>query len=256
MRLFLRLAGAIDATSRWIGTLAYWLIPAMMLIGAWNVFGRLLPRVLADSFGLELDFNLTSNALIEAQWYLFSLIFLLGAPYVLLQNGHVRVDMLYCRLRARQRAWVNLVGAVLLLVPLCLLIIVTSLGFVANSWSILEQSPDPSGLPRYPIKTLIPIGATLLLLQGLSEAIKNLAFLRSEPGEPGEPGAAGLPDPATPATQAGPSAPPPQAAAPDDDGQQQTQASRVILSNGPKIPGADEPFNIDKWRGGCNEPIV
>ncbi len=162
--------------SQWIGVVAYWLIPVMVLVGVWNVFGRFLPQVLGW-MGIVLHFNLTSNALIESQWYIFSLVIFMGAPYALLHNEHVRVDVLYAHFSERRKALVNLLGAMLFLIPFCFFLIYFAWSFVGNSWRILEQSPDPSGLPRYPIKTLIPVGAALLMLQAFSEGIKSLACL-------------------------------------------------------------------------------
>jgi TRAP-type mannitol/chloroaromatic compound transport system permease small subunit len=121
--------------------------------------------------------NLASNVLIESQWYLFSMTFLLGAPYALLHNEHVRVDVLYARMADRRKAWINILGTALFLLPFCVFIFYFSLTFVEASWRILEDSPDPGGIPRYPIKTLIPISMVLLFVQGVSELIKNVAML-------------------------------------------------------------------------------
>jgi TRAP-type mannitol/chloroaromatic compound transport system permease small subunit len=154
----------------------------MVLVGVYNVFGRFV--------GQYIGTNLTTNALIEGQWYLFSLVFWLGAPYALLHNEHVRVDVLYARKGGRYKAIVNLLGTLLILIPFCSLLIYFSWNFIAVSWDILEGSPDPSGLPRYPIKTLIAVGAALLILQGISEVIKNgsnlVRFSRGETLEPEE----------------------------------------------------------------------
>jgi TRAP-type mannitol/chloroaromatic compound transport system permease small subunit len=172
VRALLCWAQAIDAMTEWVGRLAGWLLPLAILVGTWNVASRYLGRWLGA--------DLSSNAFLEAQWYLFSLVFLLGAGYVLKHNEHVRVDVLYQRWSRRRKAWVNLIGALVFLVPFCLVVLYFSWGFVANSWQILESSPDPGGLPRYPIKTVIPIGFGLLLLQGLAEAVKNWAVLRGQ----------------------------------------------------------------------------
>jgi TRAP-type mannitol/chloroaromatic compound transport system permease small subunit len=152
-----------------IGVVAYWLLPIMVLVSVWNVVGRY--------FGQWIGINLASNVLIESQWYLFSIIFLLGAPYALLHNEHVRVDVLYARMPDRRRAIINILGTTLFLLPFCIFIIYFSLSFVEASWRILEDSPDPGGIPRYPIKTLIPVAMILLFVQGVSELIKNTAAL-------------------------------------------------------------------------------
>jgi TRAP-type mannitol/chloroaromatic compound transport system permease small subunit len=114
----------------------------------------------------------------ELEWHLFGILFLLAAGFTLLRDGHVRVDIFYARLSRRGKAWVDLLGVLLLLLPVCALVIWSSQKFVANSWAFREGSPDPGGLPaRYLIKAVIPLGFMLVALQGVSEAIKNLRVL-------------------------------------------------------------------------------
>lgn len=177
MTRWLRLAYGIDRLNEAVGRFVYWLTLAMVLVGAYNAIARYTDRYT----GL----GLSSNTYIELQWYLFSLVFLLGAAYTLRHNAHVRVDVLYGRLSARGKAWINLLGTVLFLVPFCILMLVTTWPAVRNSWAVWEQSPDPGGLPRYPIKTVIPIAFALLLLQGVSMGIKQVAVLRGHtpPGD-------------------------------------------------------------------------
>lgn len=175
MHTLLRIAHRIDQTNEWIGRVVYWLTLVMVGVGAYNALVRYLDRFT----GL----GLSSNTYIELQWYMYSLIFLLGAAYTLKHNAHVRVDVLFMRLTPRGRAWVNLGGALLFLLPFCILVIWTSWPTVHNSWAVLEVSPDPGGLPRYPIKTIIPIAFVLLFLQGVSLAIKQIAFLRDPAAE-------------------------------------------------------------------------
>ena len=175
MRTLLRIAHRIDRTNEWIGRAVYWLTLVMVGVGAYNALVRYLDRFT----GL----GLSSNTYIELQWYMYSLIFLLGAAYTLKHNAHVRVDVLFMRLTPRGHAWVNLGGALLFLLPFCILVIWTSWPTVHNSWAVLEVSPDPGGLPRYPIKTVIPIAFVLLFLQGVSLAIKQIAFLRDPAAE-------------------------------------------------------------------------
>ncbi len=170
MRALLRIAHRIDRTNEWVGRIVYWLTLAMVGVGAYNTLVRYLDRFT----GL----GLSSNTYIELQWYMYSLIFLLGAAWTLKHDAHVRVDVLFARLAPRGRAWVNLVGAALFLLPFCILVIWTSWPTVHNSWAVLEVSPDPGGLPRYPIKTVIPVAFFLLFLQGISMAIRQIAFLR------------------------------------------------------------------------------
>jgi len=123
--------------------------------------------------------QLSSNALLEAQTQAFNLIFLLGAAWLLARDGHIRVDILYSTLRPRVRMWIDIVGHAVLLIPFCLLMLWLSWGYVMRSWSRMEISPNPDGLPLYPIKTVILIAFALLLLQALSEIIKRVHALRS-----------------------------------------------------------------------------
>ena len=170
MQRWLRLAHGIDRFSERTGRLLYWLSLAMVVIGAFNAVARYLDRYT----GL----GLSSNMYIELQWYLFSLLFLLGAAYTLKHNAHVRVDVLYSRLSSKGKAWVDLGGTVLFLMPFCVLMLWVSWPMVANSWAVREVSPDPGGLPRYPIKAVIPLAFVLLMIQGLSMLIKQVAILR------------------------------------------------------------------------------
>ena len=120
---------------------------------------------------------MSSNAQLELQWYFFSLMFLFGAAYTLRHNEHVRVDVVLSNLTPKTQAWINILGTALVLIPFCILMIWASCFPVKYSWAIFEMSPDPGGLPRYPIKTAIPIAFFLLLLQGLSYLIKMIDFL-------------------------------------------------------------------------------
>lgn len=165
MNKLLQIARAIDLLNEWIGRLAYWLVLLMVAVGAWNVMGRYVGRIIGT--------NLTSNALIEIQWYLFDVVFLLGAAYALKYNEHVRVDIFYKGWDRRRQALANFWGNILFLIPFSSLMIYYSWGTVVNSWKIKEVSPDPGGLPRYPIKFVIILAFVLLILQGISEAIKN-----------------------------------------------------------------------------------
>lgn len=169
MQTLLRISRIIDAINQRIGQFILWLVLLMILVGVWNVIGRTLGNAIGQ--------NLSSNALIETQWYLFDLIFLLGAAYALKHNAHVRVDVFYSRWNRKRQALANLLGSLLFLIPFSILVIYFSWQWVYNSWAILESSPDPDGLPRYPIKTSILVSFALLILQGISEAIKNLAIV-------------------------------------------------------------------------------
>ncbi|NEO41623.1 MAG: TRAP transporter small permease subunit [Moorea sp. SIOASIH] len=168
MQQLLRISRLIDSFNERIGRLTYWILPLMILIGVWNVVGRYLGRFIGE--------NLSSNGFIETQWYLFDLVFLLGAAYTLKHNGHVRVDVFYKSLKPKAQAIANLIGTLLFLIPFCIMVIYFSWGAIVNSWTIQEMSPDPGGLPRYPIKSMIIVSFGLLILQGISEAIKNWAI--------------------------------------------------------------------------------
>jgi TRAP-type mannitol/chloroaromatic compound transport system permease small subunit len=170
MERWLRWARRIDRVSDWSGRALYWLTLGMVGVGAFNAIARYLDRYT----GL----GLSSNMWIELQWYLFSLVFLLGAAYTLKYDDHVRVDVLYGQLSRKGKAWINLLGTALFLLPFCAVVLWMSIPFVSNSWAILEASPDPGGLPRYPIKTVIPLALLFVMMQGVSLMIREVAVLR------------------------------------------------------------------------------
>lgn len=115
----------------------------------------------------------------ELEWHFFALIFLFASGYTLKTNKHVRVDLFYEKFSVKQRAWINLIGSLLFLIPWCVVIIYFSCSYAYSSWLINETSPDPGGLPaRYIIKFCIPLGISLLLLQGISETLKSIRLLR------------------------------------------------------------------------------
>lgn len=165
MKALLSLARAIDALNERVGRLALWLVLLATLISAGNALVR---------YGL----NTSSNAWLEIQWYLFALIFLLGAGYTLKHDGHVRIDVLYGRASPRVQAWVDLLGGLIFLLPMSGLIAWLGWEFFLSSFRIQETSPDAGGLLRWPIKLAIPLGFALLWLQGLAEVIKRAAFLK------------------------------------------------------------------------------
>ena len=173
MRALLRTSRAIDAVSRTVGRWVAWLTFAMVLVGAFNAVARYFDRAVGG--------GLSSNAYVELQWYLFSLVFLLGAPYALRADAHVRVDVLYGRLGPRGKAWIDLLGGILFLIPFCVFALVISWPSVRDSWSVREVSPDPGGLARWPIKAAVLVAFGLLLLQGLSETVKRAALLLGHP---------------------------------------------------------------------------
>ncbi|MCK8515591.1 TRAP transporter small permease subunit [Methylonatrum kenyense] len=174
MTVLLRLGERIDALSDCLGRLLAWLAVILVLVGVLNVLARFL--------GAQLGVALASNGMLEFQSMLFNLLILFGAVWVLRLDGHLRVDVLRSRWSPRCRAWIDIVGILFLLAPFCLFVVFYSLDFVVRSWAHLELSANPGGLPRYPVKTLIPVAFSLLLLQGASELIKRLAWLRGHTG--------------------------------------------------------------------------
>ncbi len=169
MSALLALSRAIDWLNEQIGRLVGGLVLLMVGFGAFNAIARYTGRFT--------ETQLSSNAFIELQWYLFSLVFLLGAAYTLRRDQHVRVDVLYGRLSKRAKALIDLVGTLVFLIPFCVFALWVSFPTVSNSWAVLELSPDPGGLPRYPIKTAILVSFALLLLQSISELIKKLEIV-------------------------------------------------------------------------------
>jgi TRAP-type mannitol/chloroaromatic compound transport system permease small subunit len=165
----LRLAHLIDRINAAIGKAACGLMIALVGLGALTAVLRYIGRPLGVS--------LTSNAFLEGQWYLFSAVFLLAAAWGLRERAHVRVDVLYGRLSDRGQALIDLAGTLLFLLPFCALMLWATGPSVAESWAVREVSPDPGGLPRYPIKALVPAAFALLLLQGVAQAIKAVARL-------------------------------------------------------------------------------
>ncbi len=166
----LRWAERLTQVSRLTGRALQGLVLAMVLVGAFNAVARYTDA----TTGLALS----SNTWLELQWYAFALVFLLGAPYALATDAHVRVDVLYGRLGPRAKASVDLAGTLLLLVPFCLFVLWFSLPAVQSSWAVWEQSPNPGGLPRYPIKTAIPVACVLLVVEGAAQALRCVAVLR------------------------------------------------------------------------------
>lgn len=171
MPVLMALSGFIDRLNTWIGRLSMWLILATTLISAGNAVVRKA-------------FDSSSNALLEIQWYLFAGVFMLGSGYALLKNAHVRIDFVSSRLSARTRNWIDVGGFVLVLTPLCVMCIYLSWPFFMQAWTSGEMSSNAGGLIRWPVYLLIPVGFVLLMMQGVSELIKRLAFLRGQGADP------------------------------------------------------------------------
>ena len=164
------LVTAIESASEWMGRLASWLVLAMVLLICYDVSMRYL-------------FQHGSVALQELEWHLFALIFLFGAAYTLKHDQHVRVDILFHSryVSDRARAWINIGGTLLFLIPFSILVLATSWPFVENAFLYNESSPDPGGLPyRFLLKGSLLVAFGLILLQGIADIIKNIKQLQAD----------------------------------------------------------------------------
>jgi TRAP-type mannitol/chloroaromatic compound transport system permease small subunit len=167
VNVLIRISNVIDWVNDRLGVAANWMVLAACLISAGNAMSRYA-------------FDLSSNAWLEVQWYLFAAIVLLGASYTLKANEHVRVDIVYTHLSERGKEWLDLVGTLVFLVPSMFVISWYSWPFAMQSWATREVSQNAGGLIRYPVKFLLPLGFTLVALQGISEIIKRAAALRGD----------------------------------------------------------------------------
>ena len=171
MNAMLALSRAIDAITERVGRVVYWLVLIVVLISASNAIVRKL-------------FNYSSNAYLEIQWYLFSVIFLFGAGYTLLRNEHVRIDIIAGRLSPRAQNWIDVVGIVLFLWPMSFVIMWLSWPLFVDSLARHEVSSNAGGLLIWPARLMMPIGFALLIMQSVSELIKRIAFLRGRIPDP------------------------------------------------------------------------
>ena len=169
----LSLSRLIDRLNERIGQLFYWLILLMVLISAANAVVRKV-------------FNYSSNGLLEIQWYLFSAIFLLLAGYTLLRNEHVRIDVIAGRLSKRAQTWIDILGTLFFLLPMSILLMWLSWPIFVDTLERHEISTNAGGLIIWPARLLVPIGFALLVLQGISELIKRIAFLQGLIPDPSE----------------------------------------------------------------------
>jgi len=165
MKQLLALSRAVDFVNEHIGRLVYWCVLIMVLVSAANATSR---------YAL----NMASNAWLELQWYLFAAVFLLCAGYTLLHNEHIRIDVVSSRLSRRAQIWVDVFGLVVFLLPMTLFIMWLSWPIFMNAWTSGEISGNAGGLVRWPARLLVPLGFFLLSLQGISELIKRIAYLR------------------------------------------------------------------------------
>ena len=164
MGVLLFLSRAIDRLNHFLGRSVLWVVLLMVLISALNALARKL-------------FHVGSNAMLEIQWYLFAAVFMLASGYVLLNNAHVRIDVLASRLSARTRTWIDIVGFTVFVLPLCWLVIDLSWPVVSRAYVSGEMSGNAGGLIRWPVYMLLPIGFGLVALQSISEIIKRIGFL-------------------------------------------------------------------------------
>lgn len=182
MHRFLRFTRFADRVSEWLGELSAYIVLLTVLIGFVNVVLRYT--------GERTGTTLTSNAVIETQWYLYTLIFFFGFAYITKNGINVRVDFWFAEQSEKTRAWIDVIGHIFALIPFCLLALYVTFPSVLTSWGQLpdgsfdlskwEVSPDPSGLPRAPIKSMVLIAFASLLLQGIAELIKQIAIIRGE----------------------------------------------------------------------------
>jgi len=161
----------IDALNEKTGLFAAWLTTFMVVTVVYDVVMR---------YG----FKKGNIAVQEMEWHIFAVVFLIGAAYSLKKDAHVRVDILYTKLSAKKRAWIDLLGTFIFLIPFSIMVIYSTTNFIESSWAVREVSPDPGGLPgRYILKAMIPTGFVLLILQGISQAIKNLLVITGKESE-------------------------------------------------------------------------
>ena len=164
MRSLLAFSALIDALNEKIGVICNWLMLLACVVSA----GNAMVRYAYDS---------SSNAWLEVQWYMFAVIVMFGAAYTLKRNEHVRVDILYMTLSRRGQLWIDILGALVFLLPTCAILAWLSWPFFMQSFNVYEHSSNAGGLLRWPIKLVLPVGFALVALQGLSELIKRVAFL-------------------------------------------------------------------------------
>ena len=165
MQSLLTISRGIDAFTRWLGKRLAWLILVAVVVSALNAIVRK-------------SFDTSSNSWLELQWVLFSIVFLLCSAWTLLDNEHIRIDIVNNLLPPKVRDGIDIVGHAFFLIPLCMVMIITGGPFFMRSVEINEQSGNAGGLPQWPAKSLVIIGFTLLLVQGISELIKRIAVMR------------------------------------------------------------------------------
>jgi TRAP-type mannitol/chloroaromatic compound transport system permease small subunit len=231
MAFFRTVCRWIDALNTWVGRGVSWVTFLVVVV----VFVDVVMR-----YAFKTSFVFVQ----ELEWHLFAFIFLMGAGNTLLKDGHVRVDIVYQQLGPKAQAWVNLIGVIFFLIPGSYLIISTSLNFVSNAFAVMEGSPDPGGIPyRWVIKSTIPAGFVLVLLQGISLGIKSAFTILGRETELGLPPAG-----TTGHGQADPPAPDlseTDLPAPDDAARQKSDPASHASPDPPSGPSSDSPFDSD-----------
>ena len=164
MKVLLSLSRGIDWFNTQLAVVANWLVLLAALISAGNAGSRYL-------------FSESSNGWLEIQWYMFAGMVLLGGPYTLKMNEHVRVDLVYGMASERTRIWIDIVGGLLFLLPICIILTYFTWPWFVEFWTINEASSNAGGLVRWPVKLLLPVGFFLMAIQGVSEIIKRIAAL-------------------------------------------------------------------------------
>ena len=165
MQALLKFSKAVDWLNTQVGKYVIWLILGSTVISGVNA-------------AVRKAFSVSSNAYLEVQWYLFAASFLLAAGYTLLNGEHVKIDVVSSRFSKRGQIWIDVIGFIFFLTPVCLAILWYGIPFFLNGWRSQEMSSNAGGLIRWPVYLMLPLGFGLLLLQGLSELIKRLAFLQ------------------------------------------------------------------------------
>ncbi|MDN5001435.1 TRAP transporter small permease subunit [Bradyrhizobium sp. GCM10027634] len=173
MQALLKLSRGIDAFTRWTGKRLAWMIVLAVIVSTLNAVVRKV-------------FDTSSNSWLELQWVLFSIVFLLCSPWTLLDNEHIRIDIVNNTLPKKVRSMIDVIGHLFFLIPLCIVMILTGVPFFLRSFQINEQSGNAGGLPQWPTKSLIMIGFAFLLVQGVSELIKRIAIMRGLIPDPHE----------------------------------------------------------------------
>ena len=171
MDFLLSLSRRIDQLNEWVGRWVAWLVLAAVLISAGNAVSRKA-------------FDLSSNAFLEIQWYLFAAVFLLASGYTMMRQEHVRIDVISGRFSKRTQIWIDIFGICVFLFPFIYMIIKLAMPLVINAYVTGEMSSNAGGLIRWPVFVLLPIGLFLLGLQGISELVKRIAFLQGRIPDP------------------------------------------------------------------------